>query len=354
MKIVDVEAIHLRIEDPNISTFDGSYDDCVIVVRTDAGVTGIGEVESLSPAIRAVVAGPSAHNHARGLREILLGQDPTQPERLWKLMYEGTDYVGRRGLVMRAIGGIDIALWDIAAQVKGQPLHELLGGARRDRVTAYGTIYPMERTAGKVRRQVRRARAMNLRAFKFCADPWWLDDLAATAGLLQAARDEAGDEAILIIDAALSYKTVAEGMKLVPIYKEIGVHFLEAPLPLDDVEGHARFAEEGIPIGAGDLGLTHLNEFVDMMDRGRVDICQPDITVAGGFTGLQGISSAATARGRRVIPHGRTCISSRLMPRRNSWSIPPAFRRCDGGRPARAFPWNRTERSGSPYGPGLG
>ncbi len=111
MKITGVEAIHLRVEDPNISLFDGSYDDCVIVVHTDEGVTGIGETESLAPAIQAIVRGPSAHNHARALSEILIGCDPSvHPSEHWQRMYDATDYVGRRGLMMHAIGGVDLAL----------------------------------------------------------------------------------------------------------------------------------------------------------------------------------------------------------------------------------------------------
>lgn len=304
MKIIDIEAIHLRIEDPNIGLFDGSYDDCVIVVRTDEGLTGIGEVESLAPAIQGVINAPPAHNHARGLRELLVGEDPTNPERLWQLMYDSTDYIGRRGLVMHAIGGIDLALWDIAGQAQGKPIHELLGGAKRDRVLAYGTIYPIAQTPEEVRRQIQNARQMNLRAFKFCADPWWLDDISHTARLLQAARAEAGEDAIIIIDAALAYKTFEEGLKLMPIFKEVGIYFLEAPLPLDDVEGHAKMAGQGIPIGVGDLGLTHVAEFIEMMDHGKADICQPDITMVGGFTGIRKIAEAAIARGKRVITHG--------------------------------------------------
>ncbi|MCW3051968.1 MAG: mandelate racemase/muconate lactonizing enzyme family protein [Chthonomonadales bacterium] len=303
MVITDVEAIHLRIEDPNIEIFDGSYDDCLIVIRTDTGLTGIGEIESLAPAIQGIVYAPSAHNHARGLRELLIGEDPTDPIRLWNLMYEATDYIGRRGIVMHALGGIDIALWDLAGQSAGKPIHALLGGARRERLEAYGTIYPMARTPDGVREQVRAAQRMNLRNYKFAADPWWLDDVAQTRTLLLAARDEAGADAKLIIDAALSYQTVEEGLRLLPLFQEIGIYFLEAPLPLDDVAGHARLAGHGIPLGVGDLGLTHVDEFIEMMDRGKADICQPDISMVGGFTSLGRIARAALARNKRVITH---------------------------------------------------
>jgi len=304
VKITDIQAIHLRVEDPNIGLFDGSYDDCVIRVETDEGITGIGEVETLADAVQGIVYARPAHSKAWGLRELLLGKDPSNPRDLWDLMYDSTCYVGRRGLMMHAIGGVDIALWDIAGQVRGVPVHQLLGGARRDRIEAYGTIYPMATTEDGVKRQVEDALGrLRLRNVKFAADPWWMDDLDLTHRLLRAARQVLGSGR-LIVDAALSYKTADEGLKLVPILKDVGVLFLEAPLPLDDVFGHARMAEAGIPLGVGDLGLTHVDEFIEAMDRGGASICQPDITSVGGFTGILKIAEAARQRGKRVITHG--------------------------------------------------
>jgi L-rhamnonate dehydratase len=350
MKITNIEAIHLRVEDPNIGLFDGSYDDCVIRVSTDEGLTGIGEVESLAPAIQAIINGPSAHNHARGLRELLLGRDPTRPQELWELMYEATDYIGRRGLIMHAIGGIDIALWDIKGQVENRPVHELLGGRRRDRIEAYGTIYPMARTVEGVERQVEEALTrLRLRNIKFAADPWWMDDLDATARLLQAARRVLGGERGMIVDAALSYRTAEEGLRLLPILKEAGILFLEAPLPLDDWEGHARMAAAGIPLGVGDLGLTHENEFVEAMDRGQAAICQPDITQVGGFTGILRVAEAARQRGKRVITHGyktNIVIAANLHFLANHWTA-ELLEYSTSKSPLR---WNTTQE-GLPVGP---
>ena len=93
-------------------------------------------------------------------------------------------------------------------------------------------------------------------------------------------------------------------MKLIPILRDVNILFLEAPLPLDDIEGHARLAREGLPLGVGDLGLTHVDEFIEFMDRGGASICQPDITTVGGFTGIRKIAAAAKERGKRVITHG--------------------------------------------------
>jgi L-alanine-DL-glutamate epimerase-like enolase superfamily enzyme len=304
MKITSVEAIHLRAEDPLIELFDGSYDDCVLVVHTDTGLTGIGETESMAPAIQAIVRGPSAHNHARALSAVLVGADPANPVALWHQMFEATDYLGRRGLTMHAIGGLDLALWDLRGKIEGKPIHALLGGAERDRLPAYGTIYPMARTPEEVGAQVAAGQARNLRNFKFAADPWWLDDIALTGRLLSAARRQAGGQARLIVDAALSYRTPEEGLRLFPAYRDVGIWFLEAPLPLDDVEGHLEMSRHGIPLGVGDLGLTHVREFIEMMDFGGASICQPDISQVGGFTGILQVAAAAYARNKRVITHG--------------------------------------------------
>ncbi|MGC2606491.1 MAG: enolase C-terminal domain-like protein, partial [Silvibacterium sp.] len=180
----------------------------------------------------------------------------------------------------------------------------LLGRARRERLPAYGTIYPMERTADRVRQQIAAGKEKNLRAFKFAADPWWMEDLALTSRLLQAARQEAGAGARLIVDAALSYRTAEEGLRLLPVLRDADIWFLEAPLPLDDVEGHAVMSRHGIPLGVGDLGLTHVREFIEMMDHGGATICQPDITQVGGFSGILQVAEAAYARGKRLITHG--------------------------------------------------
>ena len=304
MKLTRIETFHLRHEDPGISLFDGSYDDCVIRLTTDDGRTGIGEVESFPPAIQALIHGPDAHRHARGLAGVLLGRDP-RDESLWGELYHACDYVGRRGLAMHALGGLDLALWDLRGQAAGQPVHALLGGAKRTRLRAYGTIYPMARTEDGVRRQVTDALTrLHLSAVKFAADPWWMDDIAQTARLLRAARAALGPERGLIVDAALSYQTPEEGLQLYPAYREAGILFLEAPLPLDDMAGHAAMARHGIPLGVGDLGLTHVLEFIEAMDRGGASICQPDISMVGGFTGLQQIAAAARVRGKRVITHG--------------------------------------------------
>jgi L-alanine-DL-glutamate epimerase-like enolase superfamily enzyme len=89
-----------------------------------------------------------------------------------------------------------------------------------------------------------------------------------------------------------------------PIFRQYDFQWVEAPLPIDDLAGHARFQGYGVPIGGGDLGLTTRYEYEQLFDIGRVDIAQPDVTMAGGLTELLRIAELAHARGKRVVTHG--------------------------------------------------
>lgn len=304
MKITDIETIPLRVPGWTGETFDGSYDNCVIRVHTDAGLTGIAEVDSVPSVIAAIVEAPRSHSHAMGLKEVLLGQDATDVEALWDRMYDLTSYYGRRGVVIHAIAAIDIALWDLRGKATGKPLSALLGTPRRDRVLAYGTVYPLGETPDAVRRAIDRGLARGLRAIKIVADPHWRQDLARTEGLIRAARDHVGPDIRLMVDAATAWTHADEGLPLMPLFRDYGFDWVEAPLPLDDLAGHARFQGFGIPIGGGDLGLTTRFEYDQMFREGLIDIAQPDVTMVGGLTELMRVARMAGERGKRVVTHG--------------------------------------------------
>ena len=173
MKITDVEAVVLRQPAVNEGIADGSQDDLVILVHTDEGITGIGEVDSAPEAVAALVRAPGSHAIAQSLHELLIGEDPLDVERLWDKMYRGVIFVGRRGIAIHAISGLDIALWDTKGKALGKPICELLGTQHRDRVRAYASgqacftsstwaasSLPDSDGAPPVRRNQRAARAM--------------------------------------------------------------------------------------------------------------------------------------------------------------------------------------------------
>jgi len=304
MRITGIEVVKFRVPGWVADTFDGSYDDCVIRISTDAGIEGIAEVDSVPAVIHAIIEAPSSHTHARGLKEVVVGQDPLEIEALWELMYDATSYYGRRGVVIHALSGIDIALWDIKGKALGKPVAELLGKPRRNRLKAYGTVYPLGTTPDEVRRNIDRGLKLGLRAIKIVADPFWRDDLDHTALLVRTARDHVGKDIQLMVDAATAWSRAEEGLPLMPIFKEYGFAWVEAPLPMDDLDGHARFQGFGVPIGGGDLGLTTRFEYELLFERGKVDIAQPDVTMVGGLTELRRVARLAKSLGKRVVTHG--------------------------------------------------
>ncbi len=362
MKIIDIEVIELRVPGWTGETFDGSYDNCLVLVHTDEGMTGIAEADSVPSVIRAIVDAPRSHTHAMGLKQVLVGQDPGNVEGLWDRMYDFTSYFGRRGAVIHAISAVDIALWDLKGKVLGKSLRELLGKAERTRVLAYGTVYPLGETPDEVRKNIDRGLKLGLKAIKIVADPFWRDDLAKTAGLIRAARQHVGPGIRLMVDAATAWSKAEEGLPLMPIFKENGFDWVEAPLPIDDLDGHARFQGYGIPIGGGDLGLTTRYEYEEAFTRGKIDIAQPDVTMAGGITELMRIADLAKRLGKRVVTHGyksNITIAANLAFLSQHWMDEP----CEYSTSQSPLRWELTRetfpigpdgRIAVPDGPGLG
>src|SRR5207237_8262652 len=102
-------------------------------VHTDSGITGLGEAAASGGALAGIEA-----VILNELRQTILGQDPFRVERLWSMMASRAHQRGRRGMLMMAISGIDIALWDIVGQATRAPLYRLLGGYR-DTLQAYAS-----------------------------------------------------------------------------------------------------------------------------------------------------------------------------------------------------------------------
>ena len=304
MKITHIEVTELRVPGWEGKTFDGSYDNCIVQVHTDEGLAGIAEVDSVPAVIRAIVEAKRSHTHAMGLKSVLLGRDPAQVETIWDEMYDATSYYGRRGAVIHAISAVDIALWDLRGKALNKPLHSLLGQIKRERLLAYGTVYPLGDTPDAVKANIDRGLKLGLRAIKIVADPFWRDDVDLTAKLIRTAREHVGKDVRLMVDAATAWSKAEDGLPLMPLFKEHDFAWVEAPLPLDDLEGHARFQGFGVPIGGGDLGLTTCAEYRQMFEIGKIDIAQPDVTMVGGITELLRLAQLAKRLGKRLVTHG--------------------------------------------------
>jgi L-rhamnonate dehydratase len=134
MRITDVEPIVLRLAQVDTTRADGTQDAFLVRIHTDEGIVGVGEADTSPYLARTVVEMPSSHSIARGLKEVLVGEDPLQIDRLWQLMFHASDHYGRGGVALQTMSAIDIALWDIAGKAAGRPVCDVLGGRRVDAV----------------------------------------------------------------------------------------------------------------------------------------------------------------------------------------------------------------------------
>ena len=304
MKITEVRAHVLRspLEQPFAFSqgWVSSRGATLVEVITDEGLTGWGEAlcQGLQPPEIAAAAVLSA------LRPLLVGADPLEPEVLWHRMYHQTRDYGLKGAVIGAISGVDIALWDICGRARGEPVARLLGGMFRDKVQAYATGFYRIRGQGEAARlaaEARQRHAEGFRAMKIKLGFGIEDDLAvmraireATAGLVYEA----------MIDTNHAYG-VADAIRLGRGLENEGwrLRWYEEPVTQEDLDGYGEVRRAlATPIAGGENEFT-LFGFRELFARRAVDIAQPDICAAGGFTGCRHIIALAHAHGVQVNPH---------------------------------------------------
>jgi len=283
----------------------------LVEVETDGGITGVGEA--------GVGGGSTKHVIEQQLRPMLVGEDPLLIEGLWQKMFARTRQFGRRGIVMNAISGVDIALWDIAGKAAKLPVYRLLG-ACRDRVEAYasGGFYQEGKSADDLAGEAEGYRARGFRGMKMKigrnpSTQTHLRHLAANARMCEvepeadiervaAVRGALGPQAKLMVDVNCAWSpsfAIEMGRALEP-YK---LYWIEEPVATDDIDGSARVADALATPIAGYETEIGLYGFRELITRGAVDIVQPDIAWTGGFSEGRRIAALAQAHHLMVAPH---------------------------------------------------
>ena len=303
MKITEIETIALC--DP------GSPHGALTLVRvhTDVGLSGIGQAESPSLVIDAII------KCGGGLEQIVKGEDPLHVERLWQKMYASTGLFGRRGVTIAAIGAVETALWDISGKALGKPVCELIWRSFatmrehteiKDKVTPYATVYPPGDTPEELEERFGLAAARGFRAVKL--EEWQggfgQGSLETNVALAKLVRDTIGTDPELMIDVQNRWQEVGQAAATIRAVEPYRVYFVEAPLPADNLDAYARLvAAVDTRIAAGDWGYATRFEFEELMTRGRVDVVQPSSVRAGGISEILRIAEAAYRRGLLCVPH---------------------------------------------------
>lgn len=300
MKITDIEAIVVS-QDRIELIGDGSQDTVLIKISTDEGITGYGEVDSSPYVVKSIVDTASSHMVCRGIREILLGEDPLRIEYLWNKMYELTYYYGRRSAAIHAISGIDTALWDIYGKKLGLPVYKLMGGGFREEIPAYCSVL-MPETEQEIREIVERNAHINFRGFKF---GWGAlgQSPKKDCQLVEWARKYVGDDRELMIDIGMLWKDSKTAIRTVRDLYDYNLRWIEEPFTPDNLDGYRRLCGSvDTWISAGEE-VGPLPEFKELIDDCRIDLIQPDISRCGGLTVAKKVSDMAELRGVPLIPH---------------------------------------------------
>ncbi|MBM4435777.1 MAG: mandelate racemase/muconate lactonizing enzyme family protein [Actinobacteria bacterium] len=279
-------------------------------IHTDAGLTGLSEMFHVPGGVaRTVFAAPDAY-----LGKLLVNQDPTSPERVSTMLYDAMMHNNRRGWLAMCIGAADVALWDIYGKAVGRPVFELLGGAERSRsqrisvwegqaVTPYATVVSTDwDEPSMIQQQLDRVGALRDRGFR----AFKIEPMNSTPGaivkLARLARAELGPDCLLAVDVGYLWNDVPTAARVCNQLAEYEIAFVETPFPVDAIEAYARLAElTTVPLAAGEHSVTRW-EFLDLMDRGRVQVVQPYMTTCGGLTEAKRIVELAKARGVSVWP----------------------------------------------------
>ena len=270
----------------------------LVAVTTEDGVTGFGSVFS-DP--RLIVPGIGV------LEPLLVGETALEPERVSEKLRQHSFWTGFGGTLTHAISGIDIALWDILGKVLGQPVGRLLGGRCRERVRPYASLLMLEPDAmGPL---VAEYRAQNFHAIKIGWGPFGRrGSHALDEAIVKAAREAAGDDCRLMVDAGGSDAYWPNGLKwavrTADMLAAYGVEWFEEPLIPDDIEGFLELRRAArLPIAGGEC-LTRRQTFTPWLTRRAFDVVQPDVTKVGGISEQRRIAWLAADCGVRYIGHG--------------------------------------------------
>jgi L-alanine-DL-glutamate epimerase-like enolase superfamily enzyme len=181
-------------------------------------------------------------------------------------------------------------------------------------VTPYASLLPTGHHVDEYRRSLvdkaRRAQALGFRAAKLevCLNGPYShnglqEDDAAVVETVAACRGAVGPELTLMVDVAYAWPSAEHALRVIERLAPYDIYFLETPIDIDDLDGYARLAERSpIRIAAGEWQNTHF-EFLDLADRGKLAVLQPDVGRVGGFTEARKVCRMARDRGLFVVPH---------------------------------------------------
>ncbi|PLC48198.1 enolase [Pollutimonas subterranea] len=316
MKIKSILARWLHVPIPHekqhVSDFGrvASFDSVLVRIETVSGLVGWGEAKEevgSEANCRGLVA---LINQKFG--PLLVGEDAQDINRLWEVMYNGSrahyavsqghvfPIMGRRGVSIAAISGIDMALWDLLGKSLNAPVWRLLGGRKSERMAAYasGGWADAEHIGAQLQGYIDIGgfKAVKMRVGVIDGDP------INSARRVKAAREALGPDVALACDAHGTY-TVAEAKRFCRLVEDCNLLWFEEPVTADDKRGLAEVrAATAIPIATGESEFNRF-DFRDLAELRAADVFQPDLAICGGISEAMRIGAIASAWNIKLAPH---------------------------------------------------
>lgn len=315
MKITNVEAFWLRCpiapgkqhrSDYGLLT---DFDMTLVVITTDTGLQGFGEAKAAVGSSGVCASIVSCIENE--IKPILVGQDAGNITKIWEQIYNGTrdhyalsrgrkfPILGRRGLTISALSGIDTALWDLKGKALGVPVVELLGGACRDKMPAYasGGWAGVDKIGEQLLSYVEKGfKGVKMRV-------GIMDDtVKMSINRVKAAREALGDDIKLMTDAHGTF-SVPEAKQFCRGLEDSNLYWFEEPISPDNRHGTAEVkASTSIPIAAGESEYTAF-DVRDLIEVRALDVVQPDSAIIGGITEAMRVAHLAHTHQLELAPH---------------------------------------------------
>ena len=302
MKITGVQSHVLQYDLPEELGYSQQYyarrTAHLVEVSTDEGITGWGECFGPGPiavANKGIVEGVIA--------PMILGLDPMDRDMIWHKVYNLMRDHGQKGMPMQALSGVDIALWDIAGKIMQQPIYNLLGGAHRSSVPAYGygMMLKRESVADHIARFEDEAAAILDMGFKATKMKTGLGPEADVKLCAAVARGVEG-KGRFMVDANHCY-TTSDAFYVGRALDEMGAYWFEEPVAPEDHNGY-RELRAGLKtnISGGEAEFGRWGWRAILENRG-LDIAQPEVCALGGISEYTRVLALCHAHFTPVINH---------------------------------------------------
>lgn len=266
-------------------------------ITTQSGIIGWGEpvVEGKADSVAACV---------KELEKFLIGRDASQIEDIWQILYRGGFYRGG-AILMSAISGIDQALWDIKGKHLNVPVHELLGGAVRNKMKMYCWIggdnpdVVLEQAHQKVKDGFKAVKMNATGAMEWVSS---IKDVKKVAHNIKLLREEFGYD----LDIGLDFHGRVHKPMVKRLIDELAPYepmFIEEPVLTENNDALKHiYGYTSIPIATGERMFSRW-DFKEILHQGLVDIIQPDLSHAGGMSEVRRIATMAEAYDITLAPH---------------------------------------------------